>query len=412
MKVILFFNNIIMKLWIKVFIGIAIGVVLGFILGPHTVYIKPIGDLFMRLIKMIVVPMIFFSIVGGITNVEDKETLGRLGIKATIVFIGTTIFALFIGFSVAFIFQPGHDTVLHLSRSFTSSPTSLASSLFNVLDFIPDNALAAMGRGNILQVVFFAFFTGFTILSLPQKQSEKISEAMLLMRSLVFRMVQIIVKLSPVAACVFISWIIGSQDSSTLKGVMNFYLCVVFACIVQYLIFGGMISVFAKVSPLPFFKKCLAFQGIAFATTSSKAALTTAIKTAQDKLGVSKSSSSFLIPMGASLNMDGLAIYLGIATLFIAQALGKSFDIYDYMMLILTSTLGAIGGAGIPGSAIVILPIVFNSVGLPVEAVAIIAGIDRLIGPFTTTTNITGDVAVTLCVDASEKTFDKKIYYS
>lgn len=401
-----------MKLWQKVISGIGLGVLLGVTCGESITVIKPLGDLFIRLIKMIIAPLIFFAIVGGITSAQDKQALGRLGVKALLTFFITTLFAIAIGFSTAWFFQPGHGVILDLHKTTPIESTSVAQILNSFINIIPENAIAAMSQGHVLQVVFFAIFTGLTIQTLPDKTRARMTDFMHLFQALVFRMVHIIVKLAPLAACTFIAWIVGTQGMDTLKGLLKFYGCIIFACTIQYFIFGIMISVFARVSPLPFFKKCLGYQSIAFATTSSKAALGTAIRIAQEKLGISKTASSFLIPMGATLNMDGFAIYLGMSGVFIAQALGKTMGLYDYGILMLMSTLGTIGGAGIPGGALVVLPMILSALGLPLEAVAIIAGIDRLIDPFTTTINITGDVAVTLCVDASEKTFNKEIYHA
>lgn len=400
-----------MKLWQRVMAGLALGILLGLVFRESIAVIKPLGDVFIRLIKMIIAPLIFFAIVGGITSTQDRQTLGRVGLKALFAFLVTTTFAILIGFSTAWLFKPGKGVLLDFQKGVPVESTSVSEILTTLLNIIPDNAIAAMSQGNILQIVFFAIFTGITIHSLPKETGQRVIDFMHLFQTLVFKMVQLIVQLAPLAACTFMAWIVGTQGMAVLKGLMKFYGSIVFACVVQYLVFGLMIRLWAKVSPIPFFKKSIEYQSIAFSTTSSKASLATAIKVAQERLGVSKASSSFLIPMGSTLNMDGFAIYLGMCGIFLAQALGKDLTTYDYIILMLTSTLGTIGGAGIPGGAIVVLPMILSSIGLPIEGVAIIAGIDRLIDPFTTTINITGDVAVTLCVDASEKRFDKRAYY-
>jgi Na+/H+-dicarboxylate symporter len=182
--------------------------------------------------------------------------------------------------------------------------------------------------------------------------------------------------------------------------------------IMQYIIFGLMILVFCRVSPLPFYKKSIEYQMIAFSTGSSKASLATTMKVCREKLGISESSTSFVLPIGASINMDGFAINLGLTTIFFAQAMGVSLGFSDYLIIVITSTLGSMGGAGIPGASLFMLPMVLSSVNLPTGGVALIAGIDRILDLLRTTINITGDATITMIIDKSEGTLDKKKYYS
>ena len=401
-----------MQLWKKVLIGLALGVFLGLTLKENVVYLKPFGDLFIRLIKMIIVPLIFFAIVGGITSAQNSKALGRVGIKASIAYLSTTIFAVIIGLSIGSIFEPGSGIILNFNNELAKPPegTTIAKIMNTILEVVPDNALGAMAQGAVLQVVFFALFTGITINRLEEASSKKIIGMIQALSNLVFKMVHLIIQLSPIAACALIAWVVGTQGIDILKNLVKLICCAYFAFAIQYLIFGAMIYVCTRLSPKPFFKKSIEYQALAFSTSSSKAALPTTIKVCQDRLGISKFSSSFVLPLGASVNMDGIAIYISICALFFAQATGKVLGFSDYSIIILTGTLGSIGGAGIPGGTIVMLPMVLGAVGLPIEGIALIAGIDRIIDMMRTTISITGDAAVTLCIDHSEGTLDEEKY--
>ena len=403
-----------MALWQKVLIGLALGVILGFTLKEDVVYLKPFGDLFIRLIKMIIVPLIFFAIVGGVTSAENSKALGRVGLKASLAYLGTTIFAVIIGLSIGSIFKPGAGITLNFDNSLSKMPedTSATKILDTLLQIVPDNAIGAMAQGAVLQVVFFALFTGITINQLDKTSSNKITDIVKLSSSVVFKMVHLIIQLSPLAACALTAWVIGTQGIAVLINLTELICCAYFAFGIQYLFFGVMIYICTRLSPKPFFKKSLEYQTLAFSTSSSKAALPTTIKVCQDKLGISNFSSSFVLPLGASINMDGIAIYISICTLFFAQATGRVLDMGDYGLIIFTGTLGSIGGAGIPGGTIVMLPMVLGVVGLPIEGIALIAGIDRIVDMMRTTISITGDAAVTLCIDHSEGLLDKKKYES
>jgi Na+/H+-dicarboxylate symporter len=403
-----------MKLWKKVLIGLVLGIVLGVILKDDVVYIKPFGDLFIRLIKMIIVPLIFFAIVSGITSVQDSKALGRVGIKASVTYLLTTLFAITIGLTVGTIFEPGSGVVLNFSGDgvLKNPDASLAKIADTLLNIVPENAIDAMAQGTILQVVFFALFTGITLNTMENEASQRLSSIFSLLSSMVFRMVHFIVQLSPVAACALTAWIVGTQGMAVLEKLLKLVGCAYLAFGVQYFVFGFIIFVWTKLSPLPFFKKSLEYQTLAFSTSSTKAALPTTIKVCQNRLGVSNISSSFVLPLGASINMDGIAIYISLCALFFAQATGKVLGMADYGCIILTGTLGSIGGAGIPGGTIVMLPMVLASVGLPIEGIALIAGIDRIIDMMRTAISITGDATVALCVDHSEGLLDKEKYYA
>jgi Na+/H+-dicarboxylate symporter len=232
------------------------------------------------------------------------------------------------------------------------------------------------------------------------------------MTKLVFKMISIIINLSPYGAFALTAWVVGTQGLEVMNSLAKLVFAVVVAMFLQYLIFGVLIYTLARISPVPFYKKSAEYQTLAFSTSSSKATLATTMKVCQEKLGISTTSTSFILPLGASINMDGMAIYLGMCSIFFAQALGIHLHLHDYVIIVLTATLGSIGGAGIPSGSIIMLPMILSAINIPIEGVALIVGIDRILDMIRTTINITGDATITLIVDKMEGALDEKVYYS
>lgn len=400
-----------MRLWHKVTLALVLGVIFGVYLPGYSEQIKPMGDIFLRLIKMIINPLIFFSLVSGITSMSDPSSLGRVGAKSTAIFLITTCFAVIFGIGVAYIMEPGTGLILDfgLNTDFRRSPTFNMTEFF--INIIPTNALGALAADNILPVVFFAIFTGVTINKMGSS-ANTLRSFFALMSKMVLKMISMIIVLSPYGAFALTAWMVGTQGLDILLSLSKLVTAMVVAMLLQYLIFGLLILVFCRISPMPFYRKSLEYQIIAISTGSSKASLSTTMKVCRENLGISDTSTSFVLPLGASINMDGTAIKLGLAALFTAQIMGVNLSMMDYLIMILTSTLGSIGAAGIPGAFMVMLPMVLSSVNLPIEAVALFAGIDRLLDLLSTTINITGDATITLIVDSSEGNLDKDKYYS
>ena len=374
-------------------------------------YIKPIGDIFLRAIKMVIAPLIFFTLVSGITSMTDQAALGRVGVKAAVAFLTTTCFAVLFGIAVATVLKPGVGAII----SFVSDGTQTQRPHFDLFDFVinivPTNALGALAEGNVLQVVFFALFTGITINGMGSS-ADSLRRFFHTMSKMILKMISMIIQFSPYGAFALTAWVVGTQGVDILYSLSHLVFAIVIAMAMQYAIFGLLILVFCRMSPMPFYKKSLEYQVIAFSTGSSKASLATTMKVCRDSLGVSESSTSFVLPLGASINMDGFAINLSLTTIFFAQLLGVTLGWHDYMIIVLTATLGSIGGAGIPGASLIMLPMVLSSVNLPIEGVAILAGIDRILDMLRTTINITGDATITLIIDHSEGSLDKDQYFS
>ena len=393
--------------WQKVLIGLVLGVLVGVFAGESAAALKPFGDLFIRLIKMIIAPLIFCSIVSGIGQLDNAKHLGRLGLKSVLAYCACTSFAILLGFIAAWIFRPGDGLVLIEGPPPPSKIFQLGEYLMNI---VPESAVGAFAQGSILQVVFFAAFTGVTLLLMGEK-AKSVTPILKEITKIVFFMVQLIVKMAPLAAFAFMAWCVGTQGIAVLYSLSKLIGASFFAFGLQYGVFGLLIFVFGKLKPWPFYKKSIPYQLLAFSTSSSKAALPVTMSIAQEKLGISKSSASFVLPLGASMNMDGLAIYLGLCAVTFAQAAGRTLTLSEYGILMVTATLGSIGGAGIPSGTLMMLPMVLGSLHLPLEGVALIVGIDRIMDMMRTTISITGDAAVALVVDSSEKTHDAKVYY-
>lgn len=402
-----------LKLWHKVSLGLLFGVAYGLLNGEDAAYIKPVGDLFLNAIKMIIVPLIFFSLISGISSISDPTSLGRLGIKSCVAYLATSAFAVVTGLTLALFLEPGVGSSLNLSPINVDNSALLKEFSFigMLVNIIPNNALSAMVEGNMLQVVFFSIFTGITILRMGAL-SKRLAEIFQMLAKLVFQMVAIIVEFSPYGALALTSWVVGTQGTEVLNDLLKLVIAIMVGMVVQYAFFGGFIYIFAKLSPFPFYKKSFEYQSLAISTSSSKATLATTMKVCREKLGISNTSTSFVLPLGAAMNMDGMAIRLSMCAIFFAQVAGIDLSLQDYIIIILTTTIGSIGGAGIPGSTMIMLPMVLTAANIPIEGVALIAGIDRILDMISTTINITGDATITLIVDKNEGTLDEETYYS
>lgn len=403
-----------MKLWQQVLLGLISGVIVGLYWGEDAAWLKIFGTIFINLIKMVIVPLIFFALLSGITSMQGEGNFTRVGIKGFGAYIFTAVFAVIIGLTAGLVFQPGVGIDLHSITQNSDATSLITTKTPNISEFliglIPTNPINAMASDNFLQIIIFSIFTG-VVINMVGEKAKPLKEIIYSTSQVTFRMIEIIVKLAPYGVFGFISWVVGTQGTEVLEALGKLFVTVIIACLFQYVVFGFMILFFARLSPLPFYRKILFTQSLAFATSSSKATLSTALKQVQDRMGVSKTNSNFLLPLGVCINMDGTAIYLGICALFFAQAYGIDLTTQNYIMLVLTCTLGSIGAAGIPSGSIIFMGMVLTSVGLPIEGIGIILGIDRILDMVRTVINITGDSAITLIVDKSEGGLNQKLYY-
>lgn len=401
-----------LKMWHQVALGMVLGVATGLALGKDAAELSILGTIFFKLIKMVVAPLIFFALIAGITSLTEGHHFRGIAIKGVSAYLATAAFAVMMGLVLATIFQPGVG-VPQPTGGAAAIPEAARTVSGGFQDFlfmlIPHNIVSAMAEDQYLQIVIFAIFTGIVMNNIRGK-TQMVKDLNQEMAHIIFKMIEWIVRLAPLAVFGFLASMVGTTGAEVLLSLMELVALVIGACALQYALFGVFIFFFARLSPMPFYRKMVTTQLMAFSTSSSKATLTTAMRELQDKLGVSQSSSNFMMPLGACINMDGTAIYLGICAVFFAQMYGVPLGMHEYAVLMLTATLGSIGAAGIPSGSIIFMGMVLSSVGIPMEGIAMILGVDRILDMFRTTVNITGDSAITLIIDKTEGTLDTEVY--
>lgn len=393
----------------QVILALILGVAAGMLLQEQAESLKILGTVFFKLIKMVVPPLIFFALISGITSLTEEHHFGGIAVKGVTAYLLTALFAVAFGLVIGTIFEPGLGVpkpTQHYEMATSATPPSVKDFLMSL---IPTNIVSAMANDQYLQIVVFAIFTGVVMNNIRGKTA-MVKALNQEMAHVVFKMIEWIVRLAPIAVFGYMASMVGTTGIEVIFSLTELVILVIAACFLQYAFFGLLIFLFARVSPMPFYKKMVTTQVMAFSTSSSKATLTTAMRELQDKMGVSMSSSNFMMPLGACINMDGTAIYLGLCATFFAQMYGVNLDWHAYLMLMLTCTLGSIGAAGVPSGSIIFMGMVLHSVGIPIEGIGVILGVDRVLDMFRTTVNITGDSAITLIVDSMEGGLDKEAY--
>ncbi len=390
-----------MKLHTKILIGLILGILFGLILGPKASLIKPVGDLFIRLIRMIIVPLVFSSLVVGAASIGDPKTLGRIGGKTILFYLVTTAFAVTIGLLLGNIIQPGIGLdmdVGEVAMEVAETP-SLADTLVHM---VPKNPVVALSDGNMLQIIVFALFIGITI-ALVGEKADPVLKVFNSFAEIMYKMTEVIMKFAPYGILALIASVVGSYGLSVLLPLMKVIVAVYLGSLLHCLItYTGAIKLFTDLKVGEFFQGIRSAQIFAFSTCSSSGTLPVTTECARENLGVSDKISSFVLPLGATINMDGTALYQGVCVLFIAQVYGMDLSIAQQLTVVLTATLASIGTAGVPSAGLVMLTMILKSVGLPLEGVALIAGIDRVLDMARTTTNITGDSTANVVIASLE----------
>lgn len=386
----------------QILIAFVSAIIAGIIFGPSIDIVQPFGDLFLRLIQFLIVPLIFSSLIVGVASTGSMETLGRIGGKTILYYIGTTFMAVSIGLIAATLFRPGIGVDISTSKEVPEA-TETDGVISVLLNIIPTNPLESLSSGNILQIIFFAIFIGIGI-TMVGKQAEPVHRFFEGFAEIMYKITWIIMKLIPIGIFGLLAPIIGEYGLSVLLPLIKLISVVAIACIVHALVtYSIAVKTLGKMNPLQFFKGIAPATLVAFSTQSSSGTLPVTIKCAEDNLGVSKKISSFILPLGATVNMDGTSLYLSVAALFTAQAYGVELTFVQLLMIVLIGTLGSIGAAGVPGAGLVMLTLVLTTLNLPLEAIALIAGVDRFMDMFRTATNITGDAAGSIVINSSEK---------
>ena len=397
-----------MKLWVKILIALFLGVVTGWIFGPKAEVLKPIGTIFLNLINMIIVLLVLSSMTVGITSIHDPQKLGRVGLKTLLMYIGTTMIAIVIGLVFAKIFKPGAAMGL-VSKAPISIHSEAPSFSEIALSIIPSNPIASLVEGNVLQIIVFAIFLGISI-NFAGPKGKPLLEVLESLADVMYRLTSIIMEFSPVGVFAIMAWVAGSFGMSVLIPLMKFLTTYYAAAALHIVVVFCGILWYYRLNPLPFFRGMGDAIAVAFSTCSSSATLPVTMHCVQKNLGVSKNMTTFVLPLGSTVNMNGAAIFQGMSTLFVAQAYGIDLSLQNLLTVVVTATLSAIGAAGIPGTGFIMLSVVFSSVGLPIEGLALLAGIDRLREMVSSVLNILGDAVVAVVIAKQEGELDENQY--
>ncbi|CAM5220347.1 Na+/H+-dicarboxylate symporter OS=Ureibacillus acetophenoni OX=614649 GN=SAMN05877842_1071 PE=4 SV=1 [Ureibacillus acetophenoni] len=394
----------------QILIAFVIAIILGAIVGPSIEVVKPLGDLFLRLIKFIIVPLVLASLVVGVAGTGDIKRIGRMGGITFVYYIVTTAIAVTIGLVLANIFRPGSGLDMTLSSD-TAEPTATPNVVDTILGIIPTNPIASLVETNMLQIIFFAIFIGIAIAMLGEK-AKTVYNFFDEFAEIMYKITNIVMKTAPIGVFGLIAPIVGQYGVSVLLPLIKLILVVYAGCILHaVLVYSGSVKIFSKQSPLKFFKGIAPASLVAFSTSSSSGTLPITMKSTEENLGVSKKVSSFVLPLGATINMDGTALYQGVCVLFIAQFMGIELSITQQLIIVLTATLASIGTAGVPGAGLIMLTMVVTAVGLPLEAIALVAGVDRILDMIRTSVNVTGDASAAVVVNALEEKRDLKAFW-
>lgn len=393
-----------MKLTTKILLGLVAGIIVGLLLGGQqefaSKYISPFGTLFLSLISMIIVPLVLSSLVVGAASTGDVRKLGRMGGKTVAFYLMTTAVAVTIGLILGNVFNPGAGLQIPINETVEASTAPpLMETLVNI---IPRNPIRALADGAMLQIIAFALFIGIGITTVGEKAQPVLSffEGL---AEVMYKITAFIMSLAPYGVFALIVPVVAVNGAAVLGPLLKVVVAVYLGVIIHsVLVYSSITSIFGKISPIKFFKGIAPAASVAFSTASSAGTLPVTIKSAKENLGVSNGVASFVLPLGATINMDGTALYQGVCALFVAQVYGLDLSLAQQISIVLTATLASIGTAGVPGAGFVMLTMVLTAVGLPLEGAALIGGIDRILDMARTSVNVMGDAAVSVAVAATE----------
>ena len=408
------------KIFIALLAGAVFGIVLCYMVPSGHVkddiivegILYVIGQGFIRLMKMLVVPLVFCSLVCGSMAIGDTKKLGTVGVRTLIFYLFTTALAITVALSVGNIINPGIGLDMSAIKSNAAEVEEMAATSLSdtILNIIPDNPLNSLASGNMLQIIVFALIVGIILAKLGER-TETVGNFFSQFNDIMMEMTMMVMSLAPVGVFCLIARTFANIGFSAFVPLAKYMVGVLLALAIQcFIVYLGLLKVFTGLNPFKFIKNFFPVMAFAFSTATSNATIPLSIDTLAKKMGVSKKISSFTIPLGATIIMDGTAIMQGVAVVFAAQAFGIQLDMMDYLTVIGTATLASIGTAGVPSVGLVTLTMVFNSVGLPVEAIGLIMGIDRILDMTRTAVNITGDAVCTTIVAHQNKALDRDVF--
>lgn len=394
----------------QILIAFVVAIILGLIFKESISVLQPLGDLFLRLIKFIIAPLVLSTLVIGVASIGDPKSLGRVGSKTIGYYMITTAIAIAIGLGVAYLISPGEGLSISVPEADDVEVNESEGVVQTFLEIVPENPFSALAEGDILQIIFFAIFLGLAITFIGKK-ADPVYHFFDSLSEIMFHITNIIMKFAPIGVLGLVAPIIGEYGPQVLLPLLKIIIAVAIACILHAIIvYSFSVKAFAKMSPLTFFKGISPAAIVAFSTASSAGTLPVTIKNTQESLGVSNKISSFVLPLGATINMDGTAIYQGVAIVFIAQFYGMDMTLMQLTTVVLTTVLASIGTAGVPGAGMIMLAMVLAAINLPLEGIALIAGIDRVLDMFRTSINIVGDASAAVVVAGSEDEIDRSTF--
>ena len=410
------------RILIAMGLGLALGVLFNVILSnsdggalDHFVrnilvsgLLDTIGQIFVNLLKLLVVPLVFVSLVLGTLALGNNARVGIMAGKSVALYLATTCIAISLALTVAILVGPGKGVDLSSAAQFSGAPAPSLKQV--VIDIFPTNPIAAMANGNMLQIIVFSLLMGFALVQVGDK-GRSARDFFESFDAVIMRMVFILMMIAPLGVFALITKMVAELGFEVLAA-LGKYVVTLAAVLLLHLVvvYGGMIRFIGKLSVRKFLLNMRPAMLLAFSTASSSATLPVTLRTVEKRVGVDNSVASFVLPLGATINMDGTAIMQGVATVFIAQAYGIELGLSQYLMVIMTATLASIGTAGVPGVGMIMLSMVLTQVGLPVEGIALVLGVDRILDMLRTAVNITGDAMVATLVAKSEGHFDEAIF--
>ena len=409
-----------MSLTRKIMISLVLGIGTGLLLNRfHTPWIDTYviqgaievgSQIFMASLKLMVIPLVFVSLVTGTGSLQDVKKLGRIGLKTFILYTLTTGIAIAGAIIIAHLTNPG------LNFNLTPSQPVELNNKMSIVDMLisifPSNPIESMAKGEVLQVIIFAILFGIGI-TMSGEKGQRVLNFFHDLNEVILNMVIYLIHFAPIGVFCLLVKVFATQGFAAILPMAKYFFTVILVLLFHAIfLYGSMLKFIAKLRPLSFIKKFKEVWVFAFSTSSSNATIPLNLETCEHKLGIDKSVSSFVIPFGATINMDGTAIMQGVAVVFVAQAYGIPLGVSEYLMVILTATLASIGTAGVPSVGLVMLAMVFNQVGLPVEGIGIIIGVDRLLDMLRTCVNITGDAVVGCIVAKTENKMNEEVFYS
>ena len=383
--------------------------IFGYTFSTYNILVEGIfstlGQIFIASLKMLVVPLVFVSLICGTSSLTEPSKLGRLGAKSIGLYFLTTAIAVTLALSLALVFQPGSGVEMPADVEYAAKEAPSLSSV--IIDMFPTNPINSMAEGKMLQIIIFAVLLGIAM-AMSGKPGKRIADFFEDINTVIMKLVTIIMNLAPYGVFVLMAKLFSSIGADMLGSLAKYFFLVLSVLLIHGLVtYSALLKGFTGLNPIILFRKMRDAAQFAFTTSSSSATLPVTMETAQNKLGVGKSVSSFTLPLGSTINMDGTAIMQGVATVFIAQVYGVDLALQDYLMVVLTATLASIGTAGVPGVGLIMLAMVLQQVNLPVEGIALIIGIDRLLDMTRTAVNITGDCTVACIIAKSENELDE-----